>query len=186
MSYADVMLVLAAAGLLASLALPETAQANPAIRLRSAAHLVGSTLRSARQRAVATGRSAAVVFTQRDGRWTFDTCIDGNRNGLRRTEMASGVDTCDGHRIDVSIHYPGVAVAVDPLLPGPDDDPPTSDPVRLGSADMISFSPAGSGTAGTLYLRTAANEQYAIRIGNMTGRVRMLRYDPGARLWGPA
>jgi hypothetical protein len=79
--------------------------------------------------------------------------------------------------------FPGVDIAVDPALAGPDGEPGSPDPVRFGRSDMASFAPEGSGTAGTLFLRSQRGEQFAVRIGNITGRLRILRYDRGARQW---
>jgi hypothetical protein len=50
---------------------------------------------------------------------------------------------------------------------------------------MASFSPAGGATPGTLFLRSAAGAQYAVRVGNMTGRTRVLRFDVGTGQWQP-
>ena len=55
--------------------------------------------------------------------------------------------------------------------------------VRFGASQIASFSPEGSCTAGTLYLRSLRGLQYAVRLGNVTGRTRILRYDAAARRW---
>ena len=38
---------------------------------------------------------------------------------------------------------------------------------RLGASDIASFSPEGSATAGSVYLRSARGLQYAVRVGNV-------------------
>jgi hypothetical protein len=58
-----------------------------------------------------------------------------------------------------------------------------SDPIRLGSSDILSFGPVGTATAGTLYLRGRTREQYAVRVLGVTGRVRVLRFDFASRQW---
>jgi hypothetical protein len=76
-----------------------------------------------------------------------------------------------------------VEVAVDGHLPGPDGTPSSTDAVKFGSADIASFSPDGTATAGTLFLRSKHGVQYAVRVAGVTGRTRILRYDPAARAW---
>jgi hypothetical protein len=79
--------------------------------------------------------------------------------------------------------FPGVTIGVDPGLPGPGGEPGSADPVRFGTGDIASFSPTGSSSAGTLFLRTRRGRQYAVRVSNITGRTRVLRYDTGRRQW---
>ena len=74
-------------------------------------------------------------------------------------------------------------IAVDPSLRGPAGEPPSPDPVRFGVSDMASFSPNGSCTAGSLFLRTPRAQQYAVRMAGVNGRLRVFKYDLGARLW---
>ena len=51
-------------------------------------------------------------------------------------------------------------------------------------SDILSFSTAGTCTAGTLFLRSSQGTQYAVRISNVTTRTRLLRYEAGR--WVPA
>jgi hypothetical protein len=125
------------------------------------------------------------VFDEVDGRWQFRLCQDGNANGLRRAEITSGVDGCDPGAIDLTAMFSGVSIAVDPSLPAPEGGAGSADPVRFGVSDMASFSPEGSGSAGTLYVRSQRGQQFAIRVSS-TGRTRILRYDPGADAWRPS
>jgi len=62
-------------------------------------------------------------------------------------------------------------------LKGPAGEPPNPDPVRFGSSNIASFSPLGSCTAGTLFLRSTGGAQFAVRIAGVTGRSRVLRYE---------
>jgi len=72
------------------------------------------------------------------------------------------------------------------LLPGvPDaDGNSTTDPdgVRIGSARILTMSPDGTATAGTLYLH-GRRSQFAVRILGATGRVRVLQFHQGTRTW---
>ena len=182
-SMVELLLVLTLMVSLTSMAVPATASAIDAGRARQAAAFAAARLRLAKQQAVARTASTGLVFDQVAGRWTFRICVDGNANGLRRAEIRSGRDRCPEGPIDLATLFPGVEIAVDGTIRGPDDDPPSSDPVRFGSSNLASFSPTGGCTAGTLFLRSAKGVQYAVRVAGVTGRTRVLHYDATARTW---
>ena len=48
----------------------------------------------------------------------------------------------------------------------------------IGPAKILTMSPDGTATSGTLYLR-GARSQYAVRVLGATGRTRVLKYDRG-------
>jgi hypothetical protein len=117
-----------------------------------------------------------------DGRWSLRRCQDGNANGLRRREIDEGIDTCTD-AVVLEDALPGVAFQIDPALPGPEGSASGDDPVRFGSSDLASCSPGGTCTPGTCFLRSRQGVQYAVRLAGATGRLRILRYDPGSRQW---
>ena len=182
-SLVELLLVLSCIGVLASLATPATAQSIDAGRARDASGFVAARMRLARQHAVFRTASVALVFDRVAGRWLTRVCVDGNGNGLRRSEINDGTDRCPEGPYDLAQMFPGVDIEVDPGLRGPAGEPGSADPVRFGASDMASFSPEGTATAGTLFLRSPRGQQFAVRVGNITGRTRILRYDPGARSW---
>ncbi len=184
-SLVDLLAALTVISIVTSLAVPATAGVIDRAEVRHAAAFVAAALRSARADAVRSRRATALVFDSTGGRWTFRVCVDDNGNGVRRADLSSGDDHCRETPIDVGAHFPRVEVVVDSTLKGPDGSPPSADPVRFGAGDMASFSPAGGATPGTLFLRSAAGAQYAVRVGNMTGRTRVLRFDVGTGQWQP-
>ena len=180
----EVVVVLGLVALLASMAVPVTATASDSRKARHAAGFVASRLRLARQEAVYKTAAVGAVFQQLpSGRWAFQVCVDGNRNGLRRADITSGSDPCVEGPYDLQDLFPGIAIAVDPTLAGPDGSAASANPVRFGSSQIASFSPQGSCTAGTLYVRSPQGVQYAVRVGSATGRTRILRYETGSRRW---
>jgi len=183
---AEVLLVAALVGCLTLMAVPTTASAIDAGRVRHAASFIASRFRLARHQAIETGQAVGLVFHQASGRWVFDLCVDGNDNGLHRQELLAGPDRCVNGPYDVSVLYPHVAITVDPAIRGPAGEPPSPDPVRFGSADLVSFSPAGTCTSGSLYLRSPRGVQYVVRLSGITGRLRVLRYDQPSRQWTEA
>ena len=48
---------------------------------------------------------------------------------------------------------------------------------------LMSFTPLGTASSGTLYLRGRDGSQYAVRVLGATGRTRVLRYEPVTRTW---
>jgi hypothetical protein len=179
----DLVVALAITGILGGLSVPMVSQAIDAGRIRQAAGLVSSRLRLARAQAAAATRVTGVAFNRVDGRWMFEVCEDRNGNGIRRTEIQSGIDVCLDGPHDLEALFPGVRVAADASVRGPDGEGGSGDPVRFGSANLASFSPAGTCTAGSLWLRSANGSQFMVRVAGVTGRVRVLRYDASLGQW---
>lgn len=179
----EAVIALAVIAVVAGVSAPVTASAIDASRARQAASFMATRFRLARTQAVNSSTNVGVVFDFAGGAWTFRLCSDGTNNGIRRADILAGVDPCIGEPYRMTELFPGVDVAVDPALRGPNGEPPNPDAVRFGKADLISFSPAGSCTAGSLYLRSRGQVQYAIRVSGITGRTRVLRYDSGSRTW---
>jgi hypothetical protein len=110
-------------------------------------------------------------------------CVDGNRNGIRKADLASGKDLCPEGPFDIVDLFPGIVIAVDPTLGGPEGSTPSANPVRFGTSQIASFSADGGATAGTIYLRSGLGAQYAVRVSSAGGRTRILRFETGTRRW---
>jgi Tfp pilus assembly protein FimT len=166
----------------AAMSAPSLAAAADTGRAREAAQFLASQCRSARMEALARNTTSSIVFDAIGARWRFRRCVDGNGNGMRRAEITSGRDTCLAST-EVSELFSGVRVDVLSGLPDPDGGATTNGAVRFGSSDIASFSPAGTASAGTVYVRSDRGAQYAIRVAGTTGRVRVLRYDAASHSW---
>lgn len=173
----EVLIVLLLIGVLSAISAPLAASVVDAGRAREAAVFLGTRFRLARQQAVTLGANVGVVFDMVAGQWQVRVCRDGSRNGLRRTDIQSGADPCVDGPYTLTQLFPGVDVSVDPQLRGPSGEAPSSDPVRLGSANIASFSPIGSSTAGTVFLRSRGGAQFAVRLSGIAGRLRVLWYE---------
>ena len=182
-SLIDMLLVLAIVAMVTGISVPASGTFVDGSRARQAAAFVASRFRLARIEALNNAANVGVVFDLVGGRWSIRICRDGNRNGLRRADIGTGVDPCVDGPHHFNALFPGVEIAVDPALRGPAGEPPSPDPVRFGTSDMASFSPNGSCTAGSLFLRTPRAEQYVVRMAGVNGRLRVFKYDLGARLW---
>lgn len=169
-------------GLVAAMSAPVLAGSADAGRARSAAQYLASECRSARMQALTGQRTSSLVFDMPNGEWTVRRCVDGNGNGMRRAEIASGRDVC-GTPIALAAQFSGVRLAVAAGLPDPDGGAATTDAVRFGASDIASFTPLGTASAGTVYLRSTAGAQYAVRVAGPTGRARVLRFEPATGSW---
>jgi Tfp pilus assembly protein FimT len=178
----ELTLALGIACMSAAMSAPALAGAADAGRAREAAQFLAAQCRSARMEAVARNTTSSLVFDLVSSRWRFRRCIDGNGNGMRRAEITTGRDICLTST-EVGELYSGVRVDVTTGLPDPAGGTSTSGAVRFGSSDIASFSPVGTATAGTVYVRSDRGAQYAIRVAGTTGRVRVLRYDAVSRTW---
>lgn len=181
-SYVELVIVIAIVATMTTSVVPVTGKAIDAGRARNAAGFLAARMRLARQHAASRTASTGVVFDLTASGWTIRVCTDGNGNGIQRADIATGIDTCPDGPFFLAQQFPDVEVGVDARLPGPEGEPGSADPVRFGRSDIASFSPEGTGTAGTVFLRTKGS-QYAVRVNNVTGRTRVLRYNPGTRTW---
>jgi type II secretory pathway pseudopilin PulG len=178
----EVVLALAIVMSLCAIGVPALGHIADAKRTQDAASFFAGQFRMARQRAVMTGRNVAVVFDDVAGEVGWRTCLDGDRDGVSRSDIASGTDRCDAASEAVSFRFPDVRVGYLPGVPGPDGGVAPA-PLRFGTAAMAAFSPVGTTTSGTVALRGEGTAQFAVRVAGVTGRTRVLEFDPGRRVW---
>lgn len=181
-SLVEVLIVLSLIVSVSAIGLPALGQSADEKRTRDSAAFLAGQFRMARHRAVLTGRSTAVVFDDVAGEVGWRVCADLDRDGVRRGDIASGVDRCDAAPEPISVRFANVRVAYAPGIPGPDEDGPVA-ALRFGGAGMAVFSPAGTATSGTIALRAETTAQFAVRVAGVTGRTRILRFDAGRRVW---
>jgi type II secretory pathway pseudopilin PulG len=180
----QMLITMAIAVVVSALAVPLTAHTVDSVRARHAAGLLATRLRLARQQAITTGRTTAVVFdTTAAGGWTIGVYQDGNGNGVRRVEVASGIDRRLVAPVELANLVPGTAIRVAGDIPGPDGEAPSARSVRFGPSQMASCTPLGGCTPGTVFVRSSRGDQFAVRLGNMTGRARVLHYEGGSGQW---
>jgi hypothetical protein len=149
----------------------------------SVARLAGEIARI-RQDAITMRRQVGMVFTRSTEGDLYTVYVDGGRRGIRTAEIASGLDlplrgpfaidtALDGVRLGIPgpVPIPRIPPARGLLLPG-------TDPVRFGRADIISFSPIGESSSGTLYLTDRRGELRALVVYGRSGRIRVWTYSP--------
>src|SRR5687767_20589 len=153
-------------------------------RAAGAASYVAGRMALARFEAVRRSAHVAIRFiAQPDGYW-LQSYVDGNRNGVLTRDIALGLDApiAAGERLDY--HFSGVEFGIQPNVTGIDPGPfNASDPIQIGSSTLLSFSPTGSSTSGTLFIRGLRGHQFAVRVLGATGRTRILEFNFGAGTW---
>ena len=188
-SLVEMVVVLALAGLLAGAAVPSLSGLRERAAIRGAARGLVALMRTLRSRAIAEGRSLALVF-ERDGRgWRYRLHADGDGDGVRTSDIADGTDPALGPYVRIGDQWSGVDLGFLPLsrvrkLPSSTGWLASlDDPVQLGATDVLSFSPKGDATSGSLFLADAGSQMAAIVLFGPTVRVRVYRYDVTDEEW---
>jgi Tfp pilus assembly protein FimT len=163
--------VAAAVAIAAAVAVPQLTATLDQMRVASAARYIAGRMAFARSQAVARTANVAVRFTVAGDHATLAMYVDGNGDGVRTLDIESGVDPGLGPAVQLETAFPRVLLFLnDPL------DPSTT-------TTLMSFSPVGTASSGTVYLRGLEGAQYAVRVLGATGRTRVLRYQPTTDLW---
>jgi type II secretory pathway pseudopilin PulG len=162
--------------------LPVMTHGVDARRTEDAAAFLAGQFRLARQRAVMSGQSVAVVFDDVAGEVGWRVCRDHDRDGVSRSDITDGVDRCDSAPQILSSQFAHVRVGYVPGVPGLDGEPQPA-PLRFGVARMAVFSPSGTSSSGSIVVRGAGTAQSAVRVSGVTGRTRALRFDTGRQDW---
>jgi prepilin-type N-terminal cleavage/methylation domain-containing protein len=131
--------------------------------------------RRARSIAIRSNRQTALRFEQRSDGIYVGIYRDGDFDGVLSRDIQRGIDPLvetpvrigDATRVRV-----GIAEGVPEPPPGRGMLDP-EDPIRFGRSDMISFSPLGTATPGTLYL-TGYGLQMAVRVTGTDARIRTM------------
>jgi hypothetical protein len=191
-SGASLVEALVAMGVVAAVLLaaaPAVAQLRDAGRAGAAGRALAAKLREQRFRSVALRRSCGIHFERLSEGWVWREVRDGNGNGLRTAEIRSGTDpTVSGpHRVEslvsrARLGFPAGGPFPE-IPPGTGTIANTDDPVQFGASDIVSFSPLGGSSSGTLYLTDGGALLTAVVVYGPTVRVRVLRYDPRERTW---
>jgi prepilin-type N-terminal cleavage/methylation domain-containing protein len=182
-SLTEVLIALALLGILVAVSVPLMADTVARERLYAAGWETALLLRGLRQRSVAERVGYGLRFVPRGNSWSYSLYRDGNGNGILTADILSGrdpqlrgPDTPENLHEGVRFGLPDSSVPQVPPGTGPIPNP--GDPIKFGASDIISFSPTGSISSGTLFL-TDGRRVLAVVVYGPTGRIRTARYDPG-------
>jgi prepilin-type N-terminal cleavage/methylation domain-containing protein len=182
----EILTAILIVGIIVLCAIPAFAAYRRRASCVAAGNELRAILREVRSRAIARGRNSGVKFVRGNNNWTYSFYDDGNGNGVTNSDITSGADRrYFGPAVTMPL-FRTAAVATLPVgVRDPDGDPllPTDPALQFGRSTICSFSPLGSGTAGTIYISDGIDQLYAVRVFGATGRVRMLRYNSGTKKW---
>jgi hypothetical protein len=148
-----------------------------------AARYLEGRIMHARATAVKRSTRVALRFEPVDGDYRFGEFFDGNGNGVRSSEIASGLDPEIAPARRLRDVFPGIAFGVQPGVRDVDGAPVTTgDGLRIGASRLLTLGPDGTASSGTLYVH-GRRGQYAVRILGATGRTRVLRFDRRTGQW---
>jgi type II secretory pathway pseudopilin PulG len=184
-SLAELLVVCAVTATILAAAMPQLLGFQEGSRGVAAARYVAARLQDARMEALKRSAHVAVAFVGAGSDITFAAVADGNGNGVRTAEIASGIDWTLWPAERLGQHVPGAEFGVIAGTPSIDNTGALTgtDPIRLGRSDLVSFSPLGSATPGTIYLLGPDRKPWAVRITGATGRVRLYEFEPTSQTW---
>lgn len=184
---AELVIATAVIGALILIGVPVADDARRAAELSRATAQVHGLLVRCRATAVLRSRTCAVVFDpEGGGRWRCFVAEDGDGDGVRRSDIASGADPTVGPELSLEAGTAGPGI-----LDGPVPDPSgsgalggdLSDPIRAGLGNIISFSARGTATPSSVYLTEHARRMVVLRVYGGTGRINRLRWQRGWNGW---
>lgn len=186
-SLAELVITVAMAGVLCGTFIPQLTMLTRRAALRSAAARILYVMAQAQRRADAVNQYCGVKFTLVDTKWCYAIYDDGDGDGVRNDDIAKGVDTVvegplpifppDAH---IRVGYPPAGLSD---LDSGKLIPPQVSPVNFNASTICSFSPAGTGTPGSVYLTDGSDAAAMVRSSGSSSRVRMLFYNIPFRGW---
>jgi hypothetical protein len=185
----ELLLALAVAAVLLIVIVPGVLHLRAAVAVRSAAGQVRAAFYRARSVAITRGALVGVKFRRNGARHEWALYADGNGNGVRNAEIASGVDRPLGvfYPWDRNDVMPGILTGA----PVPDPGSPGSyldrldDPIRFNNSDICSFSPIGESTPGSVYLWDGHDRMAVVRVFGRSAKIRTLYHRRGEPGWRP-
>jgi type II secretory pathway pseudopilin PulG len=183
------LVVIVLIGVMVSVVAPTAAEMVADARAAAGARELASILQAMRWKAVAANSNHGLFFARDERGWYWLVVRDGNGNGLRTAEVRSGTDrTVSGpHRLEdrVSGLYLGFppAESIPRIPPRSGAISDLIDPVKFGRSNLISFSPLGTASSGTLYVTDRRHALRAVVLFGPAVRVRVWRFDTREAKW---
>lgn len=184
----DMIVAVALCFILAGMAVPVVGGTLERERVLVGTRYLAAQLQRARLESLKRAQSVAVRLEIVNDRTQFRLYADANGNGVLQKDIDKGVDPPLAALEWLDDQARGISLRVNQTITdvsGTAIIAAGDDPLRIGSSALLTFSPTGSSTGGTLYVAAHTGPQMAIRVFGATGRVRVLRFDAQARQWHP-
>jgi len=175
----EAIFVAGVACVLAAVAVPQLLAPIDRARGLSAARYLATRMALARAQAVSRSAAIALRFESSARGITFSLYQDGNANGVLTRDIQSQTDRIIDGPVLLADGFPGAEIG---LLPGV----PATEPVQLGGGSIMSFTPSGTASSGSIYIRGKDGTQWVVRVLGVTARARVLRYVWSSGQWVPA
>lgn len=183
----EVLICIAILGMIASVTFPAMMNLQRRAAARNATAEIRAIFFNARMRAIARGRNCGVKFTSAPDGWHYAIYEDGDGDGVRNEDIASGVDRLvQSSRRVLTAEERRATIGLLPFtIKDPDGDPlpPTKSPVNFNNSTICSFTPVGESTPGTIYISDMLSQLYAVRVFATSARIRVLRWNNGKLKW---
>lgn len=183
----ELIFVTATIVIIAGTSMPQLFASVDDYRAAGAARYISGRLQRVRMGAVTRSADVGLLVTQTARGYSYAVYVDGDRNGLRSADIQKGTDRQLMAPERLVDQFAGVDFGAVPGLPSVDagGTPPGTDPIRLGSSNIATFTAAGTSSSGSLYIRGRRDAQYVVRIYGQTGKTRVLKFDRRTRRWNP-
>ena len=175
-SIIDLVFACATLSVVCAVAIPQTLTSIEHARGLAAARYLASRMALARAQAVSRSTTIALRFVESADSVSITVIQDGNRNGVRARDIDSHLDRPIDPAVKLSDLFPGVEIGLTPQVPG-------TSPVQLGGTNILSFTPHGTASSGSVYVRGGDGTQWVVRVLGATARARVLRYVPLSGEW---
>lgn len=175
-------------GVIAAMSIPSLGLWLDRDRARLSARYLAAKLHHARMEALKRNAAVAVRFGEAADGYPFAFFVDGNANGVLERDIADGIDTPILSTDRLADHFREITLRVVENVPGvesADSVAAGSDPLRIGRSNLVSFSPTGTCTSGSIFVAGPSAPQTAVRLLGVTGRLRVLWFDRAGRTWRP-
>ena len=170
---------------LGGMAIPPLLTSLDDYRTAGAARYMATRVQRTRMEAISRSANVAMQFSQTKTGFSYGMYVDGNGDGVRTEDIKKTIDRPLGAIERLPDNFPDVDFGVLPGLPPVQSggSPPGTDPIKLGTSNLLSFSALGTSSSGSVYIRGRGMAQYAIRVFGETGRVRVFKFDARLRQW---
>lgn len=180
-SLLELLVVLALIGLFILIATPEMKRIERSQGLENFAREVVFMLEKCRWRALQSRIYAGALIRKTENDYWMSFHLDGNGNGLRLSDIQSGTDSSFRQPLvlkqDAGDISTGILSSNVPQIPPRSGFLDPADPVRFGSSGIVSFSPDGNSSSGSIYLACYSQQQmYAIVLYGPTARIRLWHF----------
>lgn len=188
MTLVEIVVALVLMGIGTVMAVPRLGQAHRRAALNAVTRKLQMSLLRARAEAISTGYATGIVFDQGpSGKWNCTLVSDGDDDGIRRDDIARGVDLPIETLLELDTGGASLGFLRNVRIPDPSGGGALGgnfdDPVRAGPSDILTYRSEGTATPATVYICDHKDSMKAIRIFGLTGRLRVLSWRVGTLRW---